>query len=64
MPAALQTVDITFQILEDQKYTAINQSGFEVGIIRRMVEQDDLHPIRLSDAEDDFLMRCKPTRWN
>ena len=64
MLAALQKVDKSFQILEDQKYTAINQNGFEVDIIRRMAEQDDPHPIRLSDAEDDFLMRCKPTRWN
>jgi len=54
MLAALQKVDMSFQILEDQKYTAINQNGFEVDIIRRMAEQDDPHPIRLSDAEDDF----------
>lgn len=54
MLAALQKVDRTFEINEDQKYTAINKDGFEVDIIRRIAKEDDPHPIRLSDAEDDF----------
>ena len=54
MLAALQKVDKSFQIIEDQKYTAINQDGFEVDIIRRVATPEDPHPIRLSDAEDDF----------
>ena len=54
MLAALQKVDKTFQIIEDQRYTAINQDGFEVDIIRRVATPEDPHPIRLSDAEDDF----------
>jgi hypothetical protein len=54
MLAALQKVDKTFQVIEDQKYTAINQDGFEVDIIRRFATEGDPHPIRLSDAEDDF----------
>ena len=54
MLAALQKVDKTFQVIEDQKYTAINQDGFEVDIIRRIATEGDPHPIRLSDAEDDF----------
>lgn len=54
MLAALQKVDKTFQLNEDQKYTAVNQDGFEVDIIRRMAREDDPHPIRLSEAEDDF----------
>lgn len=54
MLAALQKVDKTFQIIEDQKYTAINKDGFEVDIIRRFVPEGDPHPIRLSDALDDF----------
>ena len=54
MLAALQKVDKTFQIIEDQKYTAINQDGFEVDIIRRVATPEDPYPIRLSDAEDDF----------
>ena len=54
MLAALQKVDKTFQVIENQKYTAINQDGFEVDIIRRFATEGDPHPIRLSDAGDDF----------
>ena len=42
MLAALQKVDKTFQIPPDQKYTAINQNGYEVDILRRMAKEDDL----------------------
>lgn len=54
MLAALQKVDKTFQVIEDQKCTAINKDGFEVDILRRVAQDGDPHPIRLSDAEDDF----------
>lgn len=54
MLAALQKVDRTFQINEDQKYTAVNKDGYEVDIIRRVAKEGDPHPIRLSDAADDF----------
>ena len=54
MLAVLQKVDKTFQVVEDQKHTAINQDGFEVDILRRMAVEDDPHPIRISDADGDF----------
>ncbi|MEO7105098.1 MAG: GSU2403 family nucleotidyltransferase fold protein [Rhodoferax sp.] len=54
MLAALQKVDKTFQVIEDQKYTAVNKDGFEVDIIRRVAKEGDPHPIRLSESEDDF----------
>lgn len=54
MLAVLQKVDKTFQVNEEQKYTAVNKDGFEVDIIRRFAQEEDPHPIRLSDAEDDF----------
>lgn len=54
MLAALQKVDKSFQVNEDQKYTAVNKEGFEVDIIRRIAKEGDPHPIRLSDQEDDF----------
>jgi len=54
MLGALQKVDKTFELIEDQKYTAVNRDGFEVDIIRRMATEDDPHPVRLSDSEDDF----------
>lgn len=44
----------TFAIRHDQKYTATNSKGFEVDIIRREIEGDDPHPVRLSEAEDGF----------
>lgn len=52
--AVLQRADKTFRLREDQLYTAVNDKGFEVDVVRRMAGQDDPHPLRLSDHEDDF----------
>ncbi len=52
-----QKVDKTFQLRADQKYTAVNASGFEIDIIRRSADTRagvDPHPLRVSDFEDDF----------
>jgi hypothetical protein len=54
MLEALRKVDKTFELREDQKYTAVNGDGFEVDIIRREAQENDPHPIRLSDSEEDF----------
>ena len=54
MLAVLQKVEKSFQLVDEQKYTAVNKDGFEVDIIRRIAKEDDPDPIRLSDAEDDF----------
>ena len=45
--ALLRKVDKTFSLREGQHYTAVNDEGFEVDILRRMAEQDDPHPIKL-----------------
>ena len=51
----LKKADKTFRIRDDQLYTAVNDKGFEVDVVRRMVKDtDDPHPLRLSDDEDDF----------
>lgn len=50
----LRKVDPSFEVAEDQLYTARNQDGFEVDIIRRAAKDADPHPLRMSDAEDDF----------
>lgn len=50
----LQKVDKTFKIRDEQKYTAVNDKGFEVDVIRRNAGHEDPHPLRLSDDEDDF----------
>ena len=54
MLGVLQKVDPSFRIRSLQRYTAVNQEGFEVDILRRMQAGDDPHPLRLSDDEDDF----------
>ncbi len=50
----LKKVDASFRIRRTQKYTAVNQDGFEVDIIRRQAIDGDPHPMRLSDDEGDF----------
>ena len=51
----LQRADKTFRIKDGQLYTAVNDKGFEIDVVRRMAKDtDDPHPLRLSDDEDDF----------
>jgi len=50
----LRKADASFEVVEDQHYTARNKDGFEVDVIRRMASGIDPHPLRMSDAEDDF----------
>lgn len=50
----LRKADPTFQVLENQKHTAVNDSGFEIDVVRRARSQDDPHPLRMSDDENDF----------
>lgn len=54
MIGLLKKVDPTFVVRADQRCTATNSKGFEVDILRREVEENDPHPVRLSEAEDDF----------
>lgn len=50
----LRRADPTFQVLPTQLQTAVNDEGFEIDVIRRQARDDDPHPLRMSDAEDDF----------
>jgi hypothetical protein len=50
----IKKVDSTFEIRQDQKYTAVNSKGFEVDIIRREATEGDPHPLRLTDVEGGF----------
>ncbi len=55
MLGVLQTVDPSFKLHHEQKYTAVNNSGFEVDFIRREVKQtSDDHPMRMTGHEGDF----------
>ncbi|WP_411880134.1 GSU2403 family nucleotidyltransferase fold protein [Polaromonas sp. YR568] len=51
---ALQKADPTFRVMPDQRQTAINDSGFEVDVIRRLVKDGDPHPFRMSSDENDL----------
>lgn len=50
----LQKADKSFEIKDDQRYTAVNQDGFEVDVIRRHAKDDDPHPLKMSHQEDDW----------
>lgn len=54
MVGLLRKVDPTFRLRRDQLYTAVNDKGFEVDIIRRETAEGDPHPLRITDAEGDF----------
>lgn len=50
----LRKVDPTFELRPNQPYTAVNNKGFEVDIIRREASEGDPHPLRVTDDEDEF----------
>lgn len=52
--SVLQKADKTFERVEGQHYTAVNDKGFEIDIIRRVAQDDDPHPLRMSDDLGDF----------
>jgi hypothetical protein len=54
MLGLLRKVDASFELDPMQRYTAVNDKGFQVDILRREAQEDDPHPVRLSDDEDDF----------
>ena len=56
----LKKVDASFRVRRSQKYTAVNQDGFEVDILRREPIDRNPHPVRLSDDEDDFWVAQAP----
>lgn len=50
----LRQVDSTFDLRDDQLYTAVNNKGFEVDIIRREAKDIDPHPLKLTGHEEEF----------
>jgi len=51
----LRKVDKSFSLVDDRPYTAINDTGFEIDIVRRVANGTaDPHPLRMSEDEDDF----------
>ena len=51
---ALQKADPTFRVMSDKKQTAINDTGFEIDVIRRMTVDGDPHPLKISAFDDDI----------
>jgi hypothetical protein len=52
-----QKVDKTFSLRNDQMYTAVNATGFEIDVIRRNADTragTDPHPLRVTEYEEDF----------
>ncbi len=54
MLGILKRVDKSFEIKQDQKFTAVNSKGFEVDIIRREATEGDPHPLCMTDREEDL----------
>jgi hypothetical protein len=54
MLGILKKVDSTFKLIDGQRYTAVNDEGFEIDIIRREAKDIDPHPLRLTEAEEEF----------
>ncbi|ART57097.1 hypothetical protein CBP36_19525 (plasmid) [Acidovorax carolinensis] len=52
--SVLRRADPSFRLVEDQKYTAQNDSGYQVDIVRRVAGEHDPHPYRMSGFEEDF----------
>ena len=48
MLGILKKVDSTFKLVEDQGYTAVNNEGFQIDIIRREAKGIAPHPLRLT----------------
>lgn len=60
--AVLQKADPTFRIRRDQIFTAINDSGYEIDLLRRIGNENDLK--RPSNDEDDFwAVKAKNADW-
>ena len=52
--SVFKKVDKTFELREDQRYTAVNADGFEIDVVRRTAKDGDPHPLRVSKYEEDF----------
>lgn len=50
----LKDADPTFKLDANQLYTATNNSGFEVDIIRRLAKDSDPHPYQMTAIPDDL----------
>lgn len=52
--AILRKADKTFRVRPGQRYTVVNDKGFEIDVVRRVAAEEDPHPLRLSGDEEDL----------
>ncbi len=52
--AVLRKADKSYRVRTGQRYTVVNQKGYEVDVIRRMAKDGDPHPMALSEHEDEI----------
>jgi hypothetical protein len=52
--AVLRKADKSYRVRTSQRYTVVNQEGYEVDVIRRMAKDGDPHPMALSEHEDEI----------
>jgi hypothetical protein len=57
----LRKVDKTFSIDEHQRYTLVNDQGFQIDFLRRMQAEDNDHPIKLGrpDEDDVYIVQAR-----
>lgn len=64
MLGLLRKVDSTFELRQDQLYTAVNSRGYEVDILRRLGPGSDQQPGQLKPGTDDFwAVRARNSDW-
>lgn len=60
----LKRIDKTFALRADQPYTAVNQDGFEVDVLRRLGPGSEGEPAQLSGHADDFwAVKARNADW-
>lgn len=52
--AVLRKADKSYRVRQGQRYTVVNQEGYEVDVIRRMAKDGDPHPLALSEHEEEI----------
>jgi hypothetical protein len=52
--AVLRKADKSYRVRQGQRYTVVNQDGYEVDVICRMAREVDPHPMSMSDHEDEI----------
>lgn len=60
----LKRIDKSFELRPGQLYTAVNQDGYEIDILRRLGPGSDKEPAQLTGHEDDFwAVRARNADW-